>query len=119
VVDDDAAIREAVRDLLEDDGYEVATAGNGVEALEYLHEEPPPAAVLVDMMMPVMDGWQLLQQLKAEPRLAQIPVIAMSAGGNRTLATAPVCKDYLAKPLRVSSLLEAVARCRRPPPLAA
>jgi len=75
--------------------------------------------VLVDMMMPIMDGWQLLQRLKAEPRLAQIPVIAMSAGGNRTLASAPVCKDYLAKPLRVNRLLEAVGRFRRPPPLAA
>ena len=119
VVDDDEAIREAVRDLLEDDGYEVTTAANGVEALEVLRDAPAPTAVLVDMMMPIMDGWQLLQELKAEPELSKIPVIAMSAGGTRTLATAPVCKDYLPKPLKVSRLLEAIARCRHPPPLAA
>ena len=119
VVDDDEAILDAVRELLEDGGYQVATATNGAEALEYLHNEPAPSALLVDMMMPVMDGWQLLQKMKADPQLAQLPVIAMSAGGTRTLATAPVCKDYLAKPLTVQRLLDALDRCRRPPPLAA
>jgi CheY-like chemotaxis protein len=119
VVDDDEAIRDAMREALEEDGYDVVTAGNGVEALEVLQAVPAPSAIVVDMMMPIMDGWQLVQRLKSDSRLSQIPVIAMSAGGNRTLATSPVCKDYLAKPVKVSRLLEAIARCRRPPPLAA
>lgn len=119
VVDDDEAIRDVVRELLEDDGYQVATAENGLEALDYLRRHPAPSAVLVDMMMPVMDGWQLMQRMKADAKLAKVPVIAMSAGGSRTLATAPVCKDYLAKPITVQRLLDAVERCGHPPPLAA
>src|SRR5919206_1695644 len=78
VVEDDFAIRETLRELLEDEGYRVAWAANGKEALARLHERAP-RVILLDLMMPVMDGWEFRVAQQRDPALASIPVVVISA----------------------------------------
>ncbi len=79
VVEDDEDIREAIAQILREEGYEVALAENGQHALELLGEVERPCLLLVDLIMPEMDGWQLLQALSTHDRFATIPVVVMSA----------------------------------------
>lgn len=80
VVDDDDDIREVVRQLLDDEGYRTSGASNGKEALEVaLAEHDGPALILLDLMMPVMDGWEFLVRIEDEPTLNRVPVALMSA----------------------------------------
>ena len=75
VVEDDAAIREAIASvILDEDGPGVKGAGDGRAALDILLESPPPLLILLDLMMPVMDGWQFRVSQKDDPELAFIPV---------------------------------------------
>jgi CheY-like chemotaxis protein len=78
VVDDDAALRELLEMMLEDEGYRPLMATNGQEALNVLQEERP-ALVLLDLMMPVMDGWQFLEQVRRRAELKTLPIILLSA----------------------------------------
>jgi CheY-like chemotaxis protein len=112
VIDDDLDLRATVRDILEEEGgFSVETASNGREALERLDAGPPPDLILLDLVMPVMNGWAFMAELKARPTLAPIPVVAISGSGDNVLNSAPVCAGYLSKPVGVSLLLETVARC--------
>ncbi len=104
VVDDDDAIREVIAEVLRDEGYDVVCAGNGEQALNELRKEQQPDLMLLDLMMPVMSGWELLEELQASSPLSQIPVIVVSA------MTAPGACEHLAKPIDLARLLEAVAR---------
>ena len=81
VVDDDPAIRDVVSDILEMSDYCVKTACNGAEALDRIRVDRP-AAVLLDLMMPVMDGRTFLLKRAADPALATIPVLIFTAGGD-------------------------------------
>ncbi len=81
VVDDDREIREIIADVLSDEGYHVAQATNGAVALQLLRDEPPPSAILLDLMMPVMDGTEFRRKQLADPRLAGIPVVLFTADG--------------------------------------
>jgi CheY-like chemotaxis protein len=81
VVDDDREIRETLRAVLEDEGFTVAVAANGAEAIAKL-EERPPRLVLLDLMMPVVDGWEVLAHVRADPALADVRVcVCSSASG--------------------------------------
>jgi two-component system, OmpR family, response regulator CpxR len=105
VVDDDEAIRETLRDVLSDEGYLVETAENGARALERLRAPSPaqrPGLVLLDLMMPVMSGWEVLDTLHSDDLLADIPVVVVSA---MTVSGARAC---VAKPVDLRSLLELV-----------
>ena len=83
VVDDDHDIRDSLVELLEDHGYQAVGAANGVEALGVLRTTPePPCLILLDLMMPVMDGRQFREQQVKNPAWLQIPVIVISAYGN-------------------------------------
>jgi CheY-like chemotaxis protein len=107
VIEDDHDIRETFRQLLELEGYPVITAANGKEGLEKLRRLPPPALILLDLMMPVMNGWEFLTAQRADESIAKIPVVVVTAvGGNGrdTLKTA----GYLKKPVELQSLLDAV-----------
>ena len=96
VIDDDDAIRESVMALLEDDGFAVMEAANGVQALELLSDLPePPAVILLDLMMPGMDGWTFCKLRQGIRMLMETPVVAMSAA--RVLETH--------EPLRVDAIL--------------
>ena len=108
VVDDDYDLRETMRDVLEDEGYMVETASNGQEALDCLRDGNSPEVVVLDLMMPVMDGWHFLDEIKRDPALADIPVVVMSASqeGLRGLGA----KEFLSKPLNYHNLVATVDR---------
>jgi CheY-like chemotaxis protein len=82
IVEDDSDLRNALEDSLSQKGYDVATAENGREALEQLRASQTPDAILLDLMMPVMSGWELLAELRSQSRLAAIPIIIMTAAKN-------------------------------------
>jgi len=103
VVDDDQAIREVIAEVLRDEGYEVVCAENGEQALRELQRDPPNL-VLLDLMMPVMSGWELLEHLQASGELSRIPVVVVSA------MNAPGAHEHLAKPIDLDSLLATVQR---------
>jgi CheY-like chemotaxis protein len=73
VVDDDRETRESLRTALEDEGFTVAVAANGAEAMTKM-EERPPRLVLLDLVMPIVDGWEVLDRMRADPALAGVPV---------------------------------------------
>jgi two-component system, chemotaxis family, chemotaxis protein CheY len=79
IVDDDDDVREMLGEVLEEGGYRVASAEDGREALRYLSAHPPPFLIILDLMMPVMDGWQFLHEQRKSPALASIPVAVFSA----------------------------------------
>lgn len=81
LVDDDEWVRDALAELLSLEGFAVDTARNGLEALERLHEGPTPCVILVDLLMPVMDGWQFCAAQSQDPELRDIPVAIVSATG--------------------------------------
>jgi DNA-binding response OmpR family regulator len=107
IVEDDEDIREALAAVVEHAGFEPETATHGLEALKYLKScERMPSVVLLDLMMPVMDGWQFLARLDAEQR--SIPVLVLSAVRDAHL---PASVRQLKKPISVDALLEALRPC--------
>ena len=111
IVEDDAAIRGLLEDVLEAEGYAVAVARSGVEALAYMRHHHPDL-VLLDLMLPDMNGWTLLQVREGQRELACIPVLVISAAGPTGLADAqelgaPV---YVTKPFDIENLLREIER---------
>jgi len=109
IVDDDSDIRETLTELLEGEGYGCATAGNGREALQYLRSHPFPTLILLDLMMPVMDGFDFrAAQLQAD-ELREVPVMVISAGGRAEQAAKSLAAaDYLSKPMDIGDLFRKV-----------
>ena len=110
VVEDDSDVREAYQDVLVEAGYDVETAANGALALDRLRKGAAPSLVLLDLMMPVMDGWQLRALMEQDASLRDIPVIVVTASrDDRALP----CVVQLLKPVPFEDLLDAVARVLR------
>jgi CheY-like chemotaxis protein len=110
VVEDDAAIREAIASvILDEDGPGVKGAGDGRAALDILLESPPPLLILLDLMMPVMDGIEFLHEKNRRPALAGIPVCVMSARQRSGVKLLGV-DDFLQKPFELDALLSVVGR---------
>ncbi len=110
VVEDDLDCVEAIAEALEGDGYVVAKAHNGAEALLYFENQDPPNLVLLDLMMPHMDGWEFVGEYrKKKGRLA--PIVILS-GEQRLIRIASELgvAGYLRKPVDVDTLLATVAR---------
>jgi CheY-like chemotaxis protein len=105
VVDDDESVLEALADLLSVSGYEVVRANNGAGALDYLRNNPPPALVIHDLVMPVMDGWHLQQEMKKDAAMARLPVVVMSA---LTDPDGIEAEAILLKPFNIAQFLEIV-----------
>jgi CheY-like chemotaxis protein len=100
IIDDDSGSREALAELLVDEGYGVATAEDGADGLAYLRTGHRPQVILLDLMMPGIDGWDFRAEQKRDEVLARIPVIAISAAGKLIDA------DYsLRKPVKIDALL--------------
>ncbi|HJZ85148.1 MAG TPA: response regulator [Polyangia bacterium] len=120
LVEDDANIRDALGQLLRVEGYSVLAASNGREGLDLLARLPErPSLILLDLMMPHVDGWEFLELLGRNRTMAGIPVIVVSAYINRakllsaaTLGEKPIC--FLKKPLDFKRLLEMVRRYSQP-----
>jgi CheY-like chemotaxis protein len=109
VVDDDPDIRDALCELLEDEGYRVVSASNGQEALVYLKTREPPCVILLDLMMPVMDGWEFRRRQQNDPRWSGIPVVVITAAGKYG-ASSIAAERILPKPLQLEHVLEALAQ---------
>jgi CheY-like chemotaxis protein len=111
VVDDDESIRETLQMALELENYSTALAADGAEALSWLRENPSPRLILLDLMMPVMDGWQLFEHLREDERLSRIPIVVITAFGRElgSVGQLPVLK----KPIDLRDLHQAVARSAR------
>jgi DNA-binding response OmpR family regulator len=105
IVDDDAAIRESLRDALADEGYDVIVAADGRQALAQM--SPRPALILVDLMMPELDGWELIDELRRTAPLADIPVCVLSAIATHA---PPKTGAVLRKPVNLDELLATVER---------
>lgn len=111
VVDDDADISDAIASALEDSGYSVITAANGQEALHKLRNAvPQPDLILLDLMMPGMDGWQFRAAQTVDPALSHVPVVLLSAHIDIVkIADELSAAGWLKKPVDLSSLLNTVA----------
>jgi CheY-like chemotaxis protein len=111
LVEDDLDIAEAILDVLMDEGYEVAHATNGLEALDLLRTEPKPAVILLDLMMPGMDGPHFREVQLSDPQLSEIPVVVVSA--DRMIeqkAHQLGISEFVAKPLHPQQLVSIVER---------
>jgi CheY-like chemotaxis protein len=113
IVEDDADLREMMAQLLQLEGYPTRIVSNGREALEYLEHVETPDVILLDLMMPVMDGWEFRRRQMSDPVLAGVPVVVLSAldpSRAQDLAGAA----FLKKPLDFDRLLELVRQfCAR------
>jgi CheY-like chemotaxis protein len=108
VVDDDPDILEAICDILDAEGYRVARARHGGEALDRVLSEAP-AIILLDLMMPVMDGIAFAHELRRRGLADGVPIVVISADGNPQKAALVGAQGYLAKPFDIDALLGQVA----------
>ncbi len=114
VVDDDPDIRNIIELAMRYEGIGVTVAENGAVALEKLRSDPTPSVILLDLMMPVMDGWTFARELSIDSRLKRIPVILMTAfdEGERKL---PESAALLRKPMSLQTIRDAVRNyCAQP-----
>jgi CheY-like chemotaxis protein len=113
IVEDDVDTREMIGRFLELEGFAVETAANGRQALDRLDAGTRACVILLDLMMPVMDGWEFRRQQIRHAALAKIPVIVFSAAGRERMRQIDA-NDYLAKPVDLDELLQRVSRfCSR------
>ena len=104
LVEDDPSIRSTLAEMLSDEGYVVTTATHGRDALEMLRLAPAPDAIVLDLMMPVMDGWEFRIEQRADPLIAGIPLLAMSADLSPK-ARAIAADAYVRKPIDFPEML--------------
>ena len=117
IIEDEPDIRSVLQQTLEFEGYEAFTAANGQEGLELLAKIPRPCLILLDMMMPIMSGWEFLEKYSSDDVLATIPVVIVSAAGEKAKSSA--AKDFIRKPVELDRLLQVVREYCTPAPKAA
>jgi CheY-like chemotaxis protein len=113
VVDDDPPIAEGLSEFLEDEGYNVVVAGDGRAALDELRRGLRPCAIVLDLMMPVMDGWDFRHEQLKDPELSEIPVIVVTATGfsEESVKVQLGAVEVVPKPPSLEHLLAAIRRC--------
>jgi CheY-like chemotaxis protein len=109
VVEDDVDTRDMLGKFLELEGFQVEVASNGKQALDRLAAGVHPCVILLDLMMPVMDGWQFRREQARHREIAEIPVIVVSAAGRERM-TEIDANAYLSKPVDLEQLLERVSQ---------
>jgi CheY-like chemotaxis protein len=112
IVEDDRDLREALTEVLRDEGYEVAGAAHGGEALDLLRGRfHRPALILLDLTMPVMNGWQFRAEQRRDPGLFDIPVVVLSAGDHLVEQMGALeIQEYVRKPIDLVHLLATIER---------
>jgi CheY-like chemotaxis protein len=108
IVEDDPDTREMLGKFLELEGFDVSTAANGRLALDQLDDGAQPCVIILDLMMPVMNGWQFREVQVSDPRLSQIPVVVVTAAGARADIPAIAADAWLSKPVDFDRLLETI-----------
>lgn len=109
IIEDDAEFRNMLRELLEEEQYRVVAVSNGAEALETLRGDTLPNVILLDVSMPVMDGFDFLRFRNDDPRLAQIPVVLVTNAKPHERPTVGV-NDVVRKPIDIDEILFAIKR---------
>lgn len=109
IIEDDAEFRNMLRELLEEEQYRVVALSNGAEALEALRGETVPHVILLDVSMPVMDGFDFLRFRNDDPRLAQVPVVLVTNAKPHERPTVGV-NDVVRKPIDIDEILFAIKR---------
>ena len=111
VVDDDRDIRDSLVEMLEGQGYLARGAANGVEALDVMRTSAVlPCVILLDLMMPMMDGWEFREAQLKNPAWTAIPVIVISAYNDVDQQARALALDHLRKPLAIRPLIDAIRR---------
>ena len=109
LVEDEAAIREVIEAVLEAEGYRVVSTVDGADALDVLRDGLRPCMIILDLMMPVMDGRAFREAQEREPRLAGIPLLVMSADAGIEFKALNIgVRDYLKKPIDLETVLAKV-----------
>lgn len=112
IVEDNEMNRDMLSRRLKRRGYEIETCLNGLLAIEYLATKQPNI-ILMDMRMPVMDGWEATEKIKADPKLSHIPIVGLSANameGDKDKALMSGCDDYATKPVNLDQLIEIIEK---------
>ncbi len=110
IVEDEKDVRETIKDILELEGFTVLTAAHGEEALDRLQNDQKICLMLLDLMMPVMNGWQVLEEMNNRPPLAHIPVVVVSAITDLTGIQAQYRCEVMKKPVNISDLIRLVEK---------
>ncbi len=112
LVEDDDETRDVLGDLLQEAGYGVLRAEDGAVAWKLLQERPDkPDIILLDLMMPIMNGWDFRRKQRLDPRLSAIPILVMSAGGQIASVAADLgAVDHIEKPVEIDDLLGKLER---------
>ena len=109
VVDDEPAFQATLCEVLQEEGFIADGAGNGQIALDYLHSHIPPSLIVLDLMMPVMDGFKFLEEKQKDPKLQKIPTIMLTAG---RISTIDIFREevfgFLKKPFKLDLFLQLV-----------
>jgi CheY-like chemotaxis protein len=109
LVEDDDSLGAILTAVLQDQGYTVVRASNGQEALNHLHTERPPHLILLNLVMPVMNGWQFREQLRKVPELADIPVIVLSGVRKLDKQAASIgVTDSFTKPYNLKAVIDTI-----------
>jgi len=108
IVDDDADLRKSLARAVRQEGYVTMTAANGQEALDYLSEGERPSVIILDLAMPVLDGWAFLERRQLSADLRSIPVIVISGQGDVTARVAEMHAAFLPKPVPLETLIAAI-----------
>lgn len=113
IVEDDTDVREVLQMVLTSYEFSVLTASNGKEALDLLKQGEIPSLVLLDIMMPVMTGWEFLEAKAADPKLAPIPVVVLSAADTSN-PSARFAAAFVPKPINMDALIQKISEhCRK------
>ena len=115
VIDDDPVVRDLMQGFLGKEGYRVLAAANGEEGLR-LAKELRPNAIMLDVIMPGLDGWSVLNALKSDPDLAETPVILLTITDNKSMGYALGASEYLTKPIERDRLVATLKKYRKPAP---
>jgi CheY-like chemotaxis protein len=116
VIEDDASLRQTIQEVLEIEGYRVVTAADGEEALAQL-DRAAPSVILLDLMMPRMNGYQFAEALASRPRYATTPIVLLTADGRAPEKASDVnATGWLNKPFSIDDLVRAVDEALRAPP---
>ena len=111
VVDDEPTLREIAAEALREAGYHVDTAANGIEALQLMYGRPSPHAIVLDLMMPRLDGSGFVELMRLNPRLASVPIVLLTAAYGAAQAAARIgARACVTKPFELDHLVDAVER---------